>query len=60
MDIINIYNWIVSNWGMLVQVWLSIIGLASIIVKLTPTIKDDTFLKKVIKFTGKYLAINRK
>lgn len=36
------------------------IAMASIIVKLTPTLKDDTILLKIVKFVGKYIALNRK
>ncbi len=52
-------NWIITHGVDLVQIWLGLIGVASLVVKLTPTLKDDTFLKKVIKFTGKFIAINR-
>jgi len=59
MDIAGIINYITNNWGTIVDVWLKIIGVASIIVKLTPTLKDDDALKGIIKFAGKYLALNR-
>ena len=36
----------------------SLIGLASVIVKLTPTPKDDAILGKIKKFIGKYIALN--
>jgi len=59
MDISAIFNWFITNGASLVQIWLQVIGVASIIVKLTPTLKDDDALKWLIKFTGKYIAINR-
>lgn len=37
-----------------------VIVIASIVVKLTPTLKDDTVLLKIVKFVGKYIALNRK
>jgi len=37
-----------------------IIAIASIIIKLTPTLKDDTVLLKIVKFVSKYIALNRK
>ena len=43
-------EWITQNWG---SVWLiitSVITIASIIVKATPTQKDDKFLGKLLKF----------
>lgn len=33
--------------------------LASAIVKLTPTLKDDNFLLPVVKFIGKFIALNK-
>ena len=32
---------------------------ASVIVKLTPTLKDDNILKGVIKFIGKWVALDK-
>lgn len=57
--IMQVINWFTGNWSNLIQVWLQLIGAASIIVKLTPTLKDDDALKWVVKFTGKYVALNR-
>lgn len=59
MDISGIIEWIKANWDTGVALYLQIIGLASIIVKLTPTLKDDDVLKGIIRFVGKYLALNR-
>ena len=36
------------------------LAIASIVVKLTPTLKDDTILLKIVKFASKYIALNRK
>jgi len=52
-------TWVTTNWPQLIEAWLMIVGAASIIVKLTPTLKDDDALKWVIKFLGKYIALNR-
>ena len=41
------------------QIVAYVIAIASVIVKLTPTIKDDNILKKIIKFIGKFLAIDK-
>ena len=57
MDVIN---WIVQNTDNLIGIYLALIGAASIIVKMTPTLKDDHVLKGVIKFMGKFIALNRK
>jgi hypothetical protein len=56
---IEIYNWCVANWGDILAIYAGIVTVASIIVKLTPTIADDTALKSVIRFVGRYIALNR-
>ena len=58
MNIADIVTWFQSHWQDFIQIYLSIIGLASIIVRITPTLKDDDALKGVIKFLGKYIALN--
>lgn len=42
-------NWVIQNWDSVASVALQIIGAASIIVKLTPTPKDDAVLAKIVK-----------
>jgi hypothetical protein len=51
-------DWIQANWATIVQGYLALVGLASWVVKLTPTLKDDTVLLTIIKFVAKYLAVN--
>lgn len=58
MNVANIIEWMTNNWQSLVSLYLQIIGLASIIVKLTPSLKDDDVLKNVLRFLGKYVALN--
>jgi len=36
-----------------------LVMLASIIVRLTPTLKDDNLLLPIIKFVGKFVALNK-
>jgi len=55
-----VVEWIQAHWVDIIQIYLSIIGAASIIIKLTPTVRDDLWLKKILKFTGKFIALNRK
>ena len=57
--ITSVITWVTTNWQDIVGIYLGVIGVASIIVKLTPTLKDDDALKWVIKFLGKYIALNR-
>ncbi len=52
-------DYIVKNWQSIAQAIAAIIGVASIIVKITPTLKDDAFLLPIIKFIGKFIALNR-
>lgn len=56
----EVIDWVTSNVDTIIQLYLASIGLASIIVKLTPTLRDDTILKNVIRFVGKFIAWNRK
>ena len=58
MDISGIVAWFTANWDDAIKVYLSIVGLASIIVKFTPTLKDDDVLKDIVRFMGKYVALN--
>jgi len=54
------YNWIVENWEDIVKLYFAVVAVASIVIKVTPTVKDDHFLKEFLRFTGKYIALNRK
>ena len=54
----DIIAWVQTNWLNIVQIYLAIIGLASVIVKLTPTLKDDTILLNITKFVAKFIALN--
>lgn len=56
---IEIYSWLLIHWDEIVQVYIGLVGTASIIVKLTPTLRDDHALKEVIRFIGRYVALNR-
>jgi len=57
-QIMEIVKWFQANWLQIAQGIAAIIGAASIIVKLTPTLKDNTILLKIVKFLGKYIALN--
>lgn len=52
-------DWVINNWGKIAETIVSIIGIASIIVKLTPTFKDDNILLPIVKFIGKFIALNK-
>lgn len=60
MDFItNIINYVKDNWVVVVELYLAIVGLASVIVKITPSTKDDAILQKIMDFLGKYIALNK-
>jgi len=46
----NVWNWITSNWTEIVAAVGGVVLAARIIVKLTPTPADDSFLEKVVNF----------
>lgn len=58
-NIMAIYNWVVAHMADITAFIAYVIAGASIVVKLTPTLKDDDALKGVIKFVGKYIALNK-
>ena len=58
MDISAIATWFQNNWVNIIAVYTGVVGVASIIVKMTPTLKDDNALLAVIKFVAKYVALN--
>lgn len=43
-------TWVTENWQEIVAAVGGIVILARVIVKLTPTPKDDTFLEKAVNF----------
>jgi hypothetical protein len=56
---VNVIAFIQAHWQDIINVIAYAIALASIIVKLTPTPKDDAILAGVIKFLSKYIALNK-
>ena len=59
MDILAIVAWVKANWVTIVSVYTALVTIASFIVKLTPTLNDDNALLAIVKFLGKYIALNR-
>lgn len=47
-------------WDEIMTVIAYLIAAASVIVKLTPTLKDDNILLPIVKFIGKYGSLSRK
>ena len=58
-EIMKVVAYVQAHWAEIAQAIAAIIGAASIIIKLTPTVKDDNILLKVIKFIGKYIALDK-
>ena len=58
MNIMGIVTWFQTNWGNITSIIAYIIATASIIVKLTPILRDDNILLGIIKFLSKYIALN--
>jgi len=46
----NVWNWITVNWTQIVAAVGGIVLASRILVKLTPTPKDDSALEKVVNF----------
>jgi hypothetical protein len=60
MEILTgIKDWFVGNWADVANAIAYAISLASIVVKLTPTLADDNALKAIVKFVGKYIALDK-
>ncbi len=53
------FNWIIANWKDVTLIVAGMVSVASIIVKLTPTPKDDAVLAKIVKVL-EILALNKK
>jgi hypothetical protein len=55
----EILKWLSEHWDDLTAIAAYLVAVASIIVKLTPTLRDDAVMLKVVKFLSKYIALNR-
>lgn len=52
---------IITTYGNTILAWIGgIVSCASIIVKLTPTTKDDSVLEKVVNFLNHFSVFNTK
>ena len=55
----NLLTWLQLHWQDILAVYAGLVAIASIVVRWTPTLKDDNALLAVVKFVGKYIALNR-
>ena len=54
----DILQTILANKAEIIQVITAVVTVATVIVKLTPTLKDDNILLPIVKFLSKYIALN--
>jgi len=57
--VMEVYNLVMAHKMDIINLVSYAIAGATIIVKLTPTPKDDVLLAKVIKFISKFVALNK-
>lgn len=55
----QIVQLITEHWGDVANIIAYVIAIATIIVRFTPTLKDDNVLLGIVKFIGKYIALNK-
>ena len=55
----NIITWFQSHWLDLAAMYAGLVTVATIFVRLTPTLKDDTALLAFTKWVAKYVALAR-
>lgn len=55
----NIITWFQNHWVDLAAMYAGLVTVATIFVRLTPTLKDDTWLLAFTKWVAKYVALAR-
>lgn len=58
-NFLNFVAFIQSHIQPIFDVVAYLVAGASILVKMTPTLKDDAWLKPIIAFIGKYIALDK-
>lgn len=53
----NIFNFLIENWVNIAAAWGMLVALCSIIVKATPTQKDDNILAKIVKWADVFSVV---
>lgn len=54
----EIIMWIKLNWKSILEIIGAVVSCATIIVKLTPTTKDDSILNTIIRFLSIFAIVN--
>ena len=57
--ILKFWNVLVANKKEILDAVAYLVLFASVIIKLTPTLKDDNYFKGVVKFIGKFIALDK-
>jgi len=57
-NMIEYIKYIQTHWADILNIVTYLIAAASIIVKLTPTLRDDNFFLPLVKKFSKYIALN--
>ena len=47
------------DWKGILEIIAYVVATASLIVKITPTLKDDNLLLPIVKFLGKFIALDK-
>ncbi len=54
-----ICNYVQPRLGLLIDAAAYLVLFGSSVTLLTPTLKDDNYFKKIMKFVGKYIALDK-
>ena len=55
----KLYTWVLLHQKDIIDAVAYLCLFGSLIVKLTPTLRDDAYFKSIIKFIGKYIALDK-
>ena len=50
-------TWLLDNWETIFAIWGALVTVCSVIVKITPTQKDDNILAKVVKWADVFSVV---
>ena len=53
-------EWITAHWDEVLAVYGGLVAICTIVVKWTPTTKDDELLGKIVKVLDKFSTVNKK
>jgi len=58
-ELLKVWDLLKGHTDSIVSIVAHLVLIGSIIVKFTPTLKDDNYFKGIIKFIGKYVALDK-